>query len=69
MPISEQLENEIMRRARQAQQSASPMQQSPWLARLVADVVQTTLELVDPYLSTEGAEDDDSRGPGITKAG
>jgi hypothetical protein len=50
MPVPENLKIEIMARARTAQQSASPMQQPPWLARLVADVVQTTLDLVEPHL-------------------
>ncbi|WP_426990821.1 hypothetical protein [Pseudarthrobacter sp. Y6] len=51
MPVPENLKIEIMARARTAQQNASPMQQPPWLARLVADVVQTTLDLVEPHLN------------------
>ena len=50
MPVPENLKIEIMARARTAQQNASPMQQPPWLARLVADVVKTTLDMIEPHL-------------------
>jgi hypothetical protein len=43
--IPEALEDAALFAARQAQQQASPLQQAPWLSRLVGSVVQTTLEL------------------------
>jgi hypothetical protein len=51
--IPEALEDAAMFAARQAQQQASPLQQSPWLSRLVGNVVRTTLELAVEQLKPE----------------
>lgn len=48
--IPEPLEDAALFAARQAQQQASPMQQAPWLSRLVSSVVQSTLELAVDHL-------------------
>ena len=51
--IPEPLEDAAMFAARQAQQQASPLQQSPWLSRLVGSVVRSTLELAVEQLKPE----------------
>lgn len=43
--IPQELEDAAMFSARQAQYQATPMQQYPWVSRLVSSVVQSTLEL------------------------
>ncbi|KIA72725.1 hypothetical protein ANMWB30_24930 [Arthrobacter sp. MWB30] len=50
MPLPENVQNDIHLQACLAYQQASPLQQAPWITRLVSTVVDTTLDLVEPHL-------------------